>query len=131
MQKPHALASILIVEDEPAIAWLLGEMLTELGFSDIRAALDLPTARILVGEWTPDLAILDVHIGTDPIFPLANELRAREVPILFSTGGSSDAFPPEWTTHPVLWKPVTQRVLAVMLGSLGYASGAVPISVRH
>ena len=124
MNKPHAPASILIVEDEAAIAWLYEELLAELGFRDIRAALDLATARQLLDERAPDLAILDVNIGAHPVFPLAQELRARHVPILFSTGASGRDFPDEWLRHPVLLKPVTRCALTAMLDSLGFRPGA-------
>ena len=54
----------------------------------------------------PGLGILDVNIGGHLVFPLATEMRARQIPIVFSTGRPASELPPEWARHPILRKPL-------------------------
>jgi len=118
MQKPRGLSKILIVEDEPTLAWILKELLHELGFVEISTAHDLITANAMLNENAPDLAILDVNIGPNPIFPFAEKLRVRQIPIVFSSGHASSSFLPEWITYPILLKPVTKAALVVGLDAV-------------
>ena len=108
---------VLIVEDEPATALLLENMLTELGFGHVQIAYDPFDARDAVGSVSPDLAILAMNMGEDQIFRLAEKLRARNVPVLFST--ASD-LPSEWSSALPVPKPLDKRMLNAALCSLGF-----------
>ena len=108
---------VLIVEDEPATALLLENMLTELGFGHVQIAYDPFDVRDAVGSVSPDLAILAMNMGEDQIFRLAEKLRARNVPVLFST--ASD-LPSEWSSALPVPKPLDKRMLNAALCSLGF-----------
>lgn len=112
---------VLIVEDEPAVAMLMESMLAELGFEQVSLAHDLPAAREAVRAAFPDLAILDVNIGRQKIFPLAETLRAQNVPFLFSSGEPSEAFPREWSGLPLVFKPADAGRLNAALCEMGFA----------
>jgi CheY-like chemotaxis protein len=77
---------ILLVEDEVLIAAEMEATLEDLGcrvvgpFSRVGQALDA-----LEGEEV-DAAVLDVNVRGEMIFPVAEKLRARGVPIVFCTG---------------------------------------------
>ena len=111
----------LIVEDEPAIAWGLQSVLTELGFNEVYLAHDLLMGQTLLLLRPPELGILDIHIGRDLVFPLAAEFRAKFVPIIFSTGHVPTKLPPEWSTNPIVGKPVNREALSAALGAVGFA----------
>ena len=111
---------ILVVEDDRIIAMNLAAMLADLGFGDIFLAHDLATGMALLLSTPPSLGILDVNIGQELVFPLAIELRARRIPIIFSTGRAPTELPVEWTAHPILSKPLEANSLAAALGGLGF-----------
>jgi CheY-like chemotaxis protein len=111
---------VLIVEDEPATALLLENMLTELGFEQVEIAYDPFDARDVAGCLPPDLAILAMNIGEDRIFALAEKLRARNVPVLFSTGQAACDLPSKWSSSPPVPKPLDKRMLNAALCSLGF-----------
>ena len=77
---------VLVVEDELLIAAEMEAMLEDLGcqvlgpFSRVGHALDALDALDI------DAALLDVNVRGEMIFPVAEKLRARGVPIVFCTG---------------------------------------------
>ena len=97
----------------------LEAILWELGFSGIHLAHDLGTGNALLLSRAPGLGILDVNIGGHLVFPLAMEMRARQIPIVFSTGRPASELPPEWARHPILRKPLDAGALTATLGALG------------
>jgi DNA-binding response OmpR family regulator len=111
---------VLIVEDEPATALLLEGMLTELGFEQVDIAYDPGAARDALGIVSPDLAILDINMGQESILLLAEKLRMRNVPVLFSSGQPVSEMAPEWSDRPLVPKPLDKRMLHAALRNLGF-----------
>ncbi len=99
--------SILIVEDEPLIAMMLEDFLDSLGHrvsgtcDTVRGALD----EVEKGGF--DLAILDVNLKGENVWPVATRLREKQVPFVIATGGHVDPPPPEFNDAPVIEKPYT------------------------
>ncbi|MDQ0395730.1 response regulator [Labrys monachus] len=120
MNLQRGTAGVLLVEDELLIACLMEDMLRELGFRNIHIASSLMQAVELLVSRVVDLGILDVNVGKDLVFPLACELKTRKVPIVFATGRAPSDLPPEWTTCPVLPKPVDMAVLTRTIGAFGF-----------
>ena len=60
----------------------------------------------LIEKGGVDAAILDVNLGQENSFPVAQELQARGVPFLFSTGYNSADIPSEWQHVAVSMKPL-------------------------
>ena len=78
---------ILVVEDEMMIAMLVEDMLSELGCAVVGPAHALDAALELARtESSLDAALLDVNLGGQPVFAVADALRERGVPAIFSTG---------------------------------------------
>ena len=99
---------VLIVEDEALVALNLEMMLEELGCRVVATMMRLEQAEsILSSEISADVAVLDVNIGGSPVFPLAEKLAARRVPIVFATGYGKSGIPENWRDRPVLQKPYT------------------------
>jgi DNA-binding response OmpR family regulator len=111
---------VLIVEDEPATALLLESMLEELGFEDVHIAYDAGAARDVMGEISPNLAILDMNMGQDTILRLAERLRARNVPVCFSSCQPANETLPGWPDRPLVPKPLDKRMLDAALRNLGF-----------
>jgi CheY-like chemotaxis protein len=102
---------ILVVEDEAAISLLLEDMLLDFGCEVVGPAARLGTALELVRDETLDLAILDVNVAGESIYPVAAALVERKVPFVFSTGYGSAGIMDLYRDRPVLQKPFAQRDL--------------------
>jgi CheY-like chemotaxis protein len=97
--------SILVLEDEPILAFALEDMLVDLGFEDVRLAMTIEEAFRCVENRAPDLAILDVNIRGERSYGVANALRGLGVPFFFATGYGNAEHPEALKTVPTLTKP--------------------------
>lgn len=102
---------VLVVEDEAAISLLLEDMLMDLGCEIVGPAARLASALAMVEAETFDLAILDVNVAGEPIYPAAAALAQRGVPFVFSTGYGSAGIQEPYRDRPVLQKPFGQHNL--------------------
>jgi DNA-binding response OmpR family regulator len=97
----------LVVEDEPLIAMMLEDFLESLGHS-VRATCDTVKDSLAeVDKGGFDLAILDVNLKGENVWPVASRLRAQGIPFVLATGGHVDPPPPEFASVPVIEKPYT------------------------
>jgi CheY-like chemotaxis protein len=114
--RPFDRRRILVVEDEYLLADELTIQLADRGAtvlgpaSSVRAALSLIEAE---GEL--DGAILDVNLGGEPAYPVADTLRERGVPVLFTTGYDAAALPERFQDVPRCEKPVNMVRIASAL----------------
>ena len=99
--------TILIVEDEPLIAMMLEDFLDSLGHHVKSVCESVHEARAAVEAGGFDLAILDVNLRGENIWPVASELKARGVPFIIASGGHVDPPPPEFADVPIIDKPYT------------------------
>jgi CheY-like chemotaxis protein len=53
---------VLLVEDEPIVAWLLKDMLVDLGCSVVGPAADVNQALAMIDAESIDVAVLDVNL---------------------------------------------------------------------
>jgi DNA-binding response OmpR family regulator len=65
-----------------------------------------------------DGAILDVNLGGEMVFPLARQLAARSVPMIFLTGYEKTIIEPGFDDVLVLQKPVHSEQLGEALASI-------------
>jgi CheY-like chemotaxis protein len=102
---------ILVVEDEAAISLLLEDMLLDFGCEVVGPAARLTAALDIAHRETLDLAILDVNVAGEPVYPVVEALEARKVPFVFSTGYGSAGIRDLYRDRPVLQKPFAQHDL--------------------
>ncbi len=88
----HIAPRVLLVEDEAVPAQQAEEWLRGLGCRVIGPVGDLAQAlRLARAEPAPDLALLDVQLENgEAVFPVAEVLRRRGVPFLFTTAYAGD-----------------------------------------
>jgi CheY-like chemotaxis protein len=98
---------VLIVEDESLIAMMLEDFLDSLGHSLAGTCETVPDALARVEEGGFDVAILDVNLNGQRVWPVADRLAARGIPYVLATGGHIEPPPPEHANAPVLSKPFT------------------------
>ncbi len=114
------MARILIVDDEPMIALLLEDWLTELGHEVVGPARNVTSALALIGSAALDAAIVDVTLGKETGYPIAERLAERNIPFVFATGHAEGSLPPPFAGAPMLTKPfdfaAVQAAVARMTG---------------
>lgn len=108
---------LLVVEDETPIAFLVEDMVSELGGSVVASAARVKQALVLVDAAGFDLALLDVNVAGDEIYPVAEQLAARGIPFVFATGYGTGGLRAEWRNRPTVAKPFS-------IDALGRAFGA-------
>lgn len=109
---------ILVVEDDYLIAMDIRRDLEEAGAVVIGPAPSVSQAlRLLENEARIDAAVLDVNLGGERSFPIAEALQASAVPFLFATGYNSADIPDEWRRAEVVLKPLNIGAVRKLLAS--------------
>jgi CheY-like chemotaxis protein len=104
---------VLVVEDEAMIAMLVEDMLADLGCVVVGPANRLEEAmELLAADAAVDVALLDVNLAGQPVFTLADALRARRIPAIFATGYGEVGLRDVDRGAPVLHKPFRASDLA-------------------
>lgn len=109
---------MLVVEDQSIVALHLTDVLREAGCLVIGPVATLDSALALAQGEQLDLAVLDVNLEGDQIFPVALELETRGIPYVLATGYGDSTLPEHWRGRPSLRKPFTDEQLAEMVGHL-------------
>jgi len=109
--------SALVVEDEGPIALLIEDMLADLGCEVVAAAASLEKACSLAESVDVDFALLDLNLNGASALPVADILRRREIPFVFSTGYGAAGIPDEYKLHPMLAKPFLTQDLKQKIAS--------------
>ncbi len=116
------MARILVVDDEPLISAMTEDWLSELGHSVVGPAHNL-AAALKLAEMDLDAAIVDLALGKDKSYPLADALIARRIPFALTTGYGPDGIEPKYRAHSTLGKPFEfaafRRVIDELLASGG------------
>jgi CheY-like chemotaxis protein len=117
--------SILIVEDEPLIAMMLEDFILSLGHA-VRGPCESVAEALNALDGEPfDLAILDVNLKGESVWPVAAQLRDRGIPFVLASGGHVEPPPGDFVDVPMIEKPYTiDRVTPVIDAALAGA-GAV------
>jgi CheY-like chemotaxis protein len=116
--------SILIVEDEPLIAMMLEDFVISLGHEVSGNCDSVEAAMKEVENGTFDLAILDVNLKGENVWPVAAALRSKGTPFVLASGGHVDPPPPEFRNVPMIEKPYTiDRVTPIIDAVLAASDG--------
>jgi CheY-like chemotaxis protein len=103
---------ILVVEDEYAIATELAWVLRQHGAEVVGPAPSVARALALIDAGPPlDGAILDLNLGGEASYPVADALAARATPFVFTTGYDAVDVPARYRDVPCLGKPFDDDAL--------------------
>jgi CheY-like chemotaxis protein len=113
---------ILLVEDEAMVAAMLEDMLAEFGciLAGVAATLSEALAEIQTAT-AIDAAILDVNLHGEKVFPVADILASRGVPIVFSTAYDPGDLPERYPRARIIQKPYRPEALAELLIDIVHA----------
>lgn len=90
---------LLLVEDEPLVGMLIEELLMDEGCTVVGPCATLAEAMVAARDESFDVALLDVNLRGEKIYPVAEIVEARGIPFLLLTGYGPDAIPndrPHW-----------------------------------
>ena len=99
---------VLVVEDEMLVALLVEDVLREAGCVVIGPFARIPAALAAAKTELVDVALLDVNVAEEKVFPVAYVLEERGIPFLFVTGYGDAALPkdrPGWEACPKPFQP--------------------------
>ena len=102
---PFSGLTAFVVEDEAIIAFMIEDMLHELGATKVVHASTVPKALAVLDSAKPDIGILDVNVAGTSVYGVAEALKARGVPFAFASGYGRGGLAPEWADTPVIQKP--------------------------
>jgi DNA-binding response OmpR family regulator len=102
---------ILVVEDETLITFQIEEVLEALECAMIGPIATLDGALRLAQDAALDAAILDITVRGGKTYPVAEQLLARGVPVVLSSGYEDWALPNRLRGQPRLNKPFTTAEL--------------------
>ncbi|MDZ4868204.1 MAG: response regulator [Alphaproteobacteria bacterium] len=115
---------VLIVEDEMIVALDLSDTVERLGCT---AAVVGRVGKALEAAVTQrfDVAILDLNLAGEAVYPVADALRERETPFVIASGYGADGIEAAYRDGPRLGKPYSPReVETALLLALGLANDA-------
>jgi CheY-like chemotaxis protein len=117
---------VLIVEDEAMIAFLIEEYLTDFGCIPVGPCSSVVKALEAVQETAFDVALLDISLRGEEVYPVADALAERDIPFLFMSGYGKGANPPQHSDRKICPKPFsTEEFAASLATTLAEAAGRI------
>ena len=100
------------------VAWLLQDMLADLGCAVVGPAARVAQALAMIDAEAIDAAVLDVNLNGQKSYPVADALAARGERVVFSTGYETESLPNDYQSLPLLQKPFKRSELGDTLAQL-------------
>lgn len=116
---------VLIVEDSYLLALTLEDMLTDSGAEVVGIAPSVAIALKAMEDHSIDIACLDINLGSETSFPIADALALRGIPFVFVSAYEADAVPPAHRHRPFVSK------IEAHLELLSACQAAAPSFVLH
>jgi len=107
--------SVLVVEDEPLLGMMMSDALTQIGFVILGPYGRLSEAVEAAKTLSFTVAVLDVSLGGETVYEVADLLTRSGVPYLFVTGYGKESLEPRFAHIRVLRKPVDVESLRIAL----------------
>lgn len=110
--QPASNRRVLLVEDDYFIADAMRAILDLENWQVLGPFANVATAQKALDEGAEaDIAVLDVNLAGERVFPLVDRLLREGVPVLLTTGYDASAIPAAYATLPHVLKPVQTRTL--------------------
>jgi CheY-like chemotaxis protein len=106
---------VLVVEDVGMVAMAVKAMLEAIGCVVVGMPARLPEAENMARYETFDGVLLDLNLGGQYAFSVADILRERDIPFIIISGYDAGQFRPDLAGVPQLQKPFVTSALEAML----------------
>jgi CheY-like chemotaxis protein len=111
--------SVLLVEDSLIIALDAEDILKRLGAAEVVTTGTIEQALEVIEDLKPDMAMLDINLGDQTSYAIADRLSDLGIPFLFATGyGEQAQLPQDHEARTVVQKPYTLENVARVLPKL-------------
>lgn len=129
----RTLTRLLVVEDEPLVAFDTEYFLTDEGYRIVATVDRVADAMVRLGEGDIDLVLVDMNLADGSGLDVARAAAARGVPALFVTGACPAGA--EAVAHGCLAKPYSQKSLLRAIEAVdqvvqGFAPKKLPPGLR-
>jgi hypothetical protein len=118
--------NVLVVEDDPVPAAALCSALREMGARIVGPAATVSEALVLLASEQVDAAILDVSLGGDLVYPVADILMERLIPFVLASGFPIWEMPVRYWHLPLQHKPYCESEVAQRLAAMCRVADQVP-----
>lgn len=108
-------APILMVDDEFLVLWALRDELERFGFQSLHTASDVDASLSLLEDREFSFALLDVNLGDQKSFAIAEVLEEKGIPFAFVTGYGRAGLDGRFEDVPVIQKPAGARALKAVV----------------
>lgn len=117
---------VLVVEDDEMVAMVLAEMLEEAGMAPLGPIRSVASAIACIEDDATGIeaALLDVNLGGELSYAVADRLEARGIGFIFTSGYGPGDILPAYRRHPCCSKPFNEAKLSAMLNSVLARPGA-------
>lgn len=112
---PLAGLEVLLVEHESVAAFVVEDMLFDLGAATVWHAANVDDALTLLRDRRPGIAVVDVSLAGEPTDPVAEQLKTAEIPAVFVAGYGRDGPRRRWSDRVTVQKPLRPATLASAL----------------
>ena len=102
---------VLLVEDEFLVSAVLAADLRAAGYDVLGPCATLAAAMEAAQSESFDGAILDINLKGQLVYPVAEELARRRIPVMFLSGYASISMPEPFRARPCLPKPADSTVV--------------------
>ena len=109
---------VLVVEDEMMVLMNIEDALADLGCAAVSVAATVDDALALLEAERFDVAMLDVNLGGQPSYRVADALALHSIPFVFSTGYGEHGIEARFGERPVLRKPYSDEQHGAALAGL-------------
>jgi DNA-binding NarL/FixJ family response regulator len=106
---------VLLVEDQMIVAMQIEDMLHAAGCEVVGPVGTVHGAITLAKEAALDVAVLDIDLDGEKVYPVAEELQARGIPFILATGYGESTLPENRRDQPRLSKPFQREQLEQLL----------------
>ena len=103
--------TVLLVEDEPLVGMMMLDVLSDFDFNVLGPFASVDKALAAAEQASVHIALLDINLKGEMVYPVAARLRERGVPFIFMTGYAPDGVWKEFNDAPILKKPINQSQL--------------------
>ena len=122
---------VLVVEDEFLVAQELSRIVERAGYSVVGPADSLDATRKVLTQQKVDLALLDIKLRGELVFPIAEYLDAIGLPYIFVTGNSPSSLPAEYRHRPMVQKPFNSTLLLALIEEHLALAGVTRVGSLH
>lgn len=105
---------VLLVEDEPLIGLMMTTILTDLG-AEVTGPIGSVADAFIAANNQFDAAVLDINVGGQVIYPVADVLCEKGVHVVFVTGYENSGIEPRFKDTALLPKPIDPEALRIRL----------------